>query len=84
MDDAEAKENAPRPVTPKNRKRLRDSDIVGSGSTWGAKERHKFKIRTEPGEAFDAREIIGKEWSDFSTIESKVQGSPPIHIIPDW
>jgi len=75
MDDAEAKENL-RPITPENTRKPRDSDTVGSGSTWGAKERHKFRIVSTPGETFDVQEIIGKEWFDFSTIESKVQGSP--------
>ena len=73
MDDAEAKENL-RPTTPENSQKPRDSDTVGSGSTWGARERSKFRINTQPGETFDVQETIGKEWFDFSTIESKVQG----------
>ena len=77
MDDAEAKENL-RPITPENTQKPRDSDVVGSGSTWGRKERDKYKIVTEAGEIFDIQGIIGKEWFDFSTIDSELQGSPPV------
>src|SRR5947207_13430347 len=63
MDDAEAKEN--RPVTPSTRK-SRANEIVGSGSTWGAKEREKFRIKT--ADAVDVSEFIEDKWFDFSTL----------------
>jgi len=69
MDDAEAKENL-RPITPENTQKPRDSDRVGSGSTWGTKERDKFKIQIKKNEPFDVREAIGEEWFDFSTLDS--------------
>jgi hypothetical protein len=69
MDDAEAKENL-RPVTPENSQKPRDSDRVGSGSTWGAKERDKFRIITEKNQTFQVKELIGEEWFDFTTLDS--------------
>ena len=59
MDDAEAKEN--RAVTPSTRK-SRANEIVGSGSTWGSKERDKFRIKT--ADAVDVSEFIEDKWFD--------------------
>src|SRR5436190_329043 len=66
MDESEAKEN--RPVTPLN-KRDRGSgpDVVGSGSTWGAKERERFRIKT--GDVVDVRVFVENKWFDFSTLD---------------
>ena len=69
MDDAEAKENL-RPITPENSQKPRDSDRVGSGSTWGAKERDKFRIKINKNETFNVKNVIGQEWFDFSTLDS--------------
>jgi len=81
MDDAEAKENAPRPITPENRGKPRDSDTVGSGSTWGAKERKKFRIRTEKGKTVEVHDIIGKRWFDFSTLDpSQCESMCSVHV----
>jgi len=68
MDDAEAKENL-RPITPENSQRPRDSDRVGSGSTWGAKERKQFRIQTKKNETFDVKELIDEQWFDFTTLD---------------
>lgn len=66
MDAAEEKEN--RPITPSNsRNRGNGSDLVGSGSTWGAKERARFRIKT--GQVVDVREFIEDKWFDFHTLD---------------
>jgi hypothetical protein len=59
----EAKEN--RPVTPSTRK-SRATEVVGSGSTWGAKERENFRIET--ADAVDVGVFIEDKWFDFSTL----------------
>src|SRR5271169_6543546 len=63
MDEAETKENWP--VTPSTRKRAAN-EVVGSGSTWGAKERAKFRIKTV--DAVDVSEFIEGKWFDFSNL----------------
>jgi hypothetical protein len=63
MDEADVKEN--RPVTPSTRK-SRANEVVGSGSTWGAKEREKFRIET--ADAVDVNNFIEDKWFDFSTL----------------
>jgi len=68
MDDAEAKENL-RPITPENTQKPSDLDRVGSGSTWGAKERKKFRIKTKKNETFDVKELIGEKWFDFHSLD---------------
>ena len=66
MDESEAKEN--RPVTPlNNRNRRSGLDVVGSGSTWGAKERERFRIKT--GDAVDVRVFVENKWFDFSSLD---------------
>ena len=63
MDEADAKENRPRtPETLSNNDR-----IVGSGSSWGQKERDLFRIKTSKHE-FVPEVLIGKEWFDFSSL----------------
>lgn len=69
MNAAEAKENL-RPITPENTQKPRDSDRVGSGSTWGAKQREKFKVNFEKNEMFDVRDVIGEGWFDFTSLDS--------------
>ena len=79
MDEAEAKEN--QPVTLSAR-RSRVSQVVGSGSTWGAKERDKFRIQT--ADAVDVSEFIGDEWFDFDNLDkSQREGNTPISS-PDF
>lgn len=69
MDDADAKEN--RPVTPSNPQTR--GAVVGSGSTWGAKERGKFRIKTT--DAVDVKEFVEEKWFDFTTLDaSHVKG----------
>ena len=63
MDEAEVKEN--RRTTPSTRK-SRTNEIVGSGSTWGAKERDKFRIKTV--DAVDVGAFIEGKWFDFSSL----------------
>ena len=63
MDEVEAKEN--RPVTPSTRK-SHANQVVGSGSTWGSREREKFRIKTT--DAVDVGEFIADKWFDFSTL----------------
>jgi hypothetical protein len=64
MDEAEAKEN--QPVTPPSRK-SRANEVVGSGSTWGVKERENFRIET--ADAVDVSEFIEDKWFDFGTLD---------------
>jgi hypothetical protein len=68
MDEVEAKEN--RPVTPSTHK-SRATEVVGSGSTWGAKEREKFRIKTD--DAVDVGEFIEDKWFDFGTLSRAQQ-----------
>lgn len=64
MDDADAKEN--RPVTPSNPQTR--GPVVGSGSTWGAKERDKFRIKTT--DAVNVKEFVEEKWFDFTTLDA--------------
>ena len=66
MDEAEAKEN--RPQTPKTRGNKSNDIIVGasSGSTWGEKEREKFRINSSA--EVDGVALIGEEWFVFSSM----------------
>ena len=47
---------------------------VGSGSTWGRKERDRFNIPQNAVE-LDAVELIGHEWFDFSGLTTTQQQS---------
>jgi len=58
-----------------NRKELNEVvRKVGSGSTWGRKERDRFNIPQQAVEV-DAVELIGHEWFDFSGLTTTQQQS---------
>ena len=68
MDEADVKENRPRtPETVPNKNR-----VVGSGSSWGQRERELFRIKTSNQE-FVPEILIGNEWFDFNSLNEETQ-----------
>jgi len=58
-----------------NRKELNEVvKKVGSGSTWGRKERDRFNIPQQAVEV-DAGELIGREWFDMHTLDNEQRHS---------
>jgi hypothetical protein len=46
---------------------------VGSGSTWGARERTRFKVKLGSKEV-EARGLIGEEWFELGDDETQRKG----------
>jgi hypothetical protein len=65
METADAKEN--QASIPKAPSQSSTRDIVGSGSTWGERQRHQFRIQTVE-EVIDVHQLIGSKWFEFTNL----------------
>jgi hypothetical protein len=54
---------------------------VGSASTWGRRERERFRIPKE-GVEVDAMQLIGREWFDMEGLDDEQRESMvPFYVI---
>jgi hypothetical protein len=54
---------------------------VGSASTWGRRERERFRIPKE-GVEVDAKQLIGREWFDIEGLDDEQRESMvPFYVI---
>jgi hypothetical protein len=54
---------------------------VGSASTWGRRERERFRI-PEEGVEVDAMQLIGREWFDMEKLDDEQRESMvPFYVI---
>ena len=68
--DAREKENTP---TQKPQRRI-GAEALGPASTWGKRERTRFKIRVDK-EPYLATDLLSEEWFDLTTMDENFKDS---------